>query len=132
MKNCHVCGVSCEDNAELCPVCGAEFINCDTDETEEAEEIVLNEPVLAASIDDFVTAQIFCDMLSEEKVPYSMGEDAVNGGMQVMFGGAFADIDIYVDKCDYEKSQDVYEKLMSESQEIEEYDEFEDSDGADI
>ena len=61
-----------------------------------------------------------------------MGEDAANSGMQIMFGGGFADIDVYVDKCDYEKSQEVYEKLMSESQEIEEYDEFEDSDVTDI
>lgn len=131
MKTCHVCGFNCEDNAELCPVCGAELLNGDDEEALE-EEIILNEPVLAASISDFVTAQIFCDMLAEEKIPYSMGEDAVNGGMQIMFGGGFADIDIYVDKCDYEKSQEVYEKLMSESQEIEEYDEFEDSDGTDI
>lgn len=25
MKKCHVCGVECDDNAEICLVCGAEL-----------------------------------------------------------------------------------------------------------
>lgn len=129
MKICHVCGACCEDEAELCYVCGAEFLSDDeTDANIDGEdfEAVLTEPVLAASLEDLVSAQIFCDMLAENRIPYSMGDDTDNIGMQIAFGGAFAEIDIYVDKANYKRAQEVYEQFMSEEQQIEDFDDFDD------
>ena len=61
MKICHVCKAECEDNAELCPVCGAD-LTVNTKE-EEAGEIILNKPVLLASLDDVVSSEILKDLL---------------------------------------------------------------------
>ena len=37
MKNCHVCNQLCEDNAELCPICGAMLLDEDVVEESESE-----------------------------------------------------------------------------------------------
>ena len=39
MKICHVCNCECEDNAELCPICGAD-LTVKSEEKEEIEEKV--------------------------------------------------------------------------------------------
>ena len=41
MKNCHVCGFECENDAEVCLVCGAELKTFEAYEQElkEAEEL---------------------------------------------------------------------------------------------
>ena len=124
MKVCHVCGACCEDTAELCFVCGAEFLSDDVTVANSDGEIeaTINEPVLAASLQDFVSAQILCDMLAENKIPYSFG-NSDDVGMQITFNGAFADIDVYVEKRDYEKSQAVYEEFLLTEQNFEEFDE---------
>ena len=62
MKICHVCNAECEDNAELCPICGADLTYKAQEEAEEEkEELVLNNPVLLASLDDVVSAEILKD-----------------------------------------------------------------------
>ena len=38
MKICHVCNFECEDKAELCPVCGADLANVESNENEEQEQ----------------------------------------------------------------------------------------------
>ena len=41
---CHVCAAECEDEAELCPVCGAVLNRPETEEVEEAETILSTTP----------------------------------------------------------------------------------------
>lgn len=113
MKNCHVCNFECEDNAELCPMCGADLTRQVEQDTQEAEQSF--EPVLLTTFEDVVSAEIFMDILNENGIAYSKGEDEAS--MKVLFGGAFASEEIYVDKADFDKAEKLYnEFLESESQ----------------
>lgn len=124
MKTCHVCGFECGEDEELCPICGAQL----RDETAEGQEpepvdIVIEHPVLAASVDDLMNAEIFKDMLAENGIPYSCGEEEFS--MRVTFGGAFAAEDIYVDESNLEAAQKIYEEVLnSQPQFDDEQDEF--------
>ncbi len=119
MKICHVCNFECEENAEICPVCGADL----TKETVQPEETVVIEPVLLATIEDVVSAEIFKDILIENKIPYSC-DDA--DGMKVVFGGGFAAVNIYVDKSQFENAQELYEEFLNSETEFQGEFEFED------
>lgn len=70
-------------------------------EEEEKEEKVINNPVLLATLDDVVSAEILKDLLTEAGILYSSdsGED---GTMKVTFGGSFVADDIYVDEQDFD------------------------------
>ncbi len=122
MKNCHVCNQLCEDDAELCPICGASLL----DNEEVAEETVLAggekiEPVLLATFEDLVSSEIFKDILTDNKIPYSDSEDDV---MKVVFGGGFASEEIYVDKIDYDKALELYNEFMESQPEFSDEDFF--------
>ena len=108
MKLCHVCNFECSDDAELCPLCGADLT---AEETEESEEILLKEPVLLASIEDIVSAEIFEDILKTNKIPYSTGESEGNS-MRVVFGGGFSAVEIYVDSSDFEAAEKLYNEFL--------------------
>ena len=116
MKNCHVCNFECEDNAELCPVCGADLNFVPNEE----EEVVVFEPVLLGSFDDVVLAEIFCDILIENKIPFSKGEDG-EVTMKVLFGGGFVAVDIYVDKKDFDKANELYLEFLNNKPEFEDF-----------
>lgn len=123
MKVCHVCAFQTVDDAELCPVCGAELAEDNGIEVgEEDLEIVINSPVLVATIDDPVTVEIFCDQLKENGILFTSDEPDLTSTMHIGFGGFYAGIDIFVDKNDLEKAQEIYNNLP-DSFEIE--DEFE-------
>lgn len=113
MKNCHVCNFECEDNMELCPICGADL-------TGEAEEVVQEqeqakiEPVLLTTFEDIVSAEIFKDVLTDNKIPYSDSQDA----MKVVFGGGFASEEIYVDKTDFDKARELLEEFLASESEF--------------
>lgn len=110
MKICHVCKAECEDNAELCPVCGADLtFNSEDGET---EEIILNNPVLLASVEDVVSAEILKDLLKENGIPFSCDSDE-EGTLKVNFGGSFTADDIYVDDSDFEKANRLYEDFLN-------------------
>ncbi len=115
MKICHVCMAECEDSAELCSVCGAEL--ADVAKSEETDEIVIENPVLAASVEDIVTAEIFCDMLKENGIAFSC--DEAEPEMNVVFGGGFASIDIYVDEDNLERAEQLYEEVLNAEPEFE-------------
>ena len=115
MKNCHVCNFECEDNAELCPICGADLNFVPSEE----EEVVI-EPVLLGSFDDVVLAEIFCDILIENKIPFSKGEDG-ELTMKVLFCGGFVAVDIYVDKNDFEKANELYLEFLNNKPEFEDF-----------
>ncbi len=126
MKLCHVCNAECEDDAELCPVCGAELV-LDEEENGNADagEVIIDNPVLAASAEDVITAEIFCDMLKENGIEHTCDEENGETGMRLMFGGGFAAINIYVAEENLERAQEIYEKALESSAE---YDESEDLD----
>lgn len=116
MKNCHVCNFECEDNAELCPICGADLNFVPNEE----EEVVFIEPVLLGSFDDVVLAEIFCDILIENKIPFSKGEEG-EVTMKVLFGGGFVAVDIYVDKKDFDKANELYLEFLNNKPEFEDF-----------
>ena len=117
MKICHVCKCECEDNAELCPVCGA-YLTSDTEEIETTEEKIIENPVLLASIDDVVSAEILRDILNENGIPNSSSETGENSAMRVTFGGGFIAEEIYVDSCDFEKAEKLYREFLESEEEF--------------
>ena len=112
MKICHVCSAECEDNAELCPVCGADLTLERQEEEIQAEEIVLNKPVLLATLDDVVSAEILRDLLTENNIPFSCDSED-EGTLKVTFGGSFISDAIYVDESDFEKANQIYEDFLN-------------------
>lgn len=117
MKICHVCKAECEDNAELCPVCGAD-LNFNSEEEKE-KEVILNNPVLLASVDDVISSEILKDLLKENNIPFSC-DSKEEGTLKVTFGGAFTADDIYVDDCDFERASKLYEDFLNSEPEFDE------------
>ncbi|MBQ6826271.1 MAG: DUF2007 domain-containing protein [Clostridia bacterium] len=115
MKICHVCGVECEDNAELCAVCGA-----DLTQIEQAEEDanVIKSPALLATFEDVVSAEIFKDILTDNGILYSCDGDIDDGAMQVTFGGSFVSENIYVNEEDFEKADNLYKEFIENEPEF--------------
>lgn len=113
MKNCHVCNLECEDNAELCPVCGAYLLGENSQDVENGTQI---EPVLLATFEDLVSAEIFKDVLTDNKIPYS---DSESDSLKVVFGGGFSSEEIYVDKKDFDKAKELYDQFMESQPEFE-------------
>ena len=120
MKECRVCVNMCEDDAETCPICGAE-LNVIL-ETEEAPQ--MKNPVLAASADSPVTAEIFKDMLDENGIAYSVDEKG--DIMHVGFGGSYFAVDVYVDEKDLDRATELYKELTENEADFGEFEDFED------
>lgn len=131
MKICHVCKAECEDNAELCPVCGADLTVNTREETAETEEMILNKPVLLASLDDVVSSEILKDLLIENGIPFSCDTED-EGTLKVTFGGSFSADDIYVDDSDFERANQIYEDFLNSEPEFDEdfFDEAEETENA--
>ena len=140
MKTCHVCGFACENDAENCIVCGAELktfeaYEQDLKEKEEleakkaAEEaMIIKNPVLAASVDNVVAAEIFKDVLRDNNINFTCDES--EDAMQIVFGGGFSAQEIYVNESDLEIAQQLYENVVNADIEFgddlfEEFEEFE-------
>ena len=119
MKICYVCKAECEENAELCPVCGADLTVNTMEETAETEEIILNKPVLLASLDDVVSSEILKDLLSENGIPFSCDTED-EGTLKVTFGGSFSADDIYVDEGNFERANQIYEDFLNSEPEFDE------------
>lgn len=106
MKICHVCGNQCDDSVETCVKCGAMLNNPQNEEPE--RETVINNPVLAVSIADPVTAEIFEDVLSDSGILYSVNNE---NAMHLGFGGGFMAVDVYVDEADLDTALFLYKQL---------------------
>ena len=116
MKICHVCKKECEDNVELCPVCGADL---SVVEEENAENVkTINEPVMLVTLEDVVSAEIFKDILKENSIPYYSDQSSGEAYMQVLFGGSFVAENIYVDKSDYDKADALYNEFLENEPEF--------------
>lgn len=130
MKVCHVCSYKCDDEAEICPVCGAELIETSQkdkkDETanNSSERPAILNPVLAASADSPVTAEIFKDILAENNIAYSIDEQG--DIMHTGFGGSYFAIDIYVDEKDLDIAKELYKNLSENEFSFDDFDDFED------
>ena len=138
MKNCHVCGFECENDAEVCLVCGAELKTFEAYEQElkEAEELeakkaaeealIVKNPVLAASVDNVVAAEIYKDVLRDNNIVFTCDES--EDAMQIVFGGGFSAQEIYVNEKDLEIAQQLYETVVNAEMEFgdEDFEDFED------
>ena len=119
MKICHVCAFSCKDDAELCPICGAELtsesdsVNADIEDTADAV-IVIENPELVKSIDDPVLAEVFCDELKENGILFTSDEPDLSASMHIGFGGFYTSINIYVDKSDLDRAKKIFESIEIE------------------
>ena len=116
MKTCHVCNAVCEDNAELCHVCGADLASFEEEKINEIKEIT--DPVLVATISDVVSAEIFKDVLRDSNIPFSCEDETEAGGMRVVFGGGFAATEIYVDNSDFEVAKQLYDEFLKSETEF--------------
>lgn len=143
MKNCHVCGFACENDAEICVLCGAELKTFaeyeqaikDAQEAEAkkaAEEaLVVKHPVLAATVDNVVAAEIYKDVLRDNGIIFTC--DDSEEAMQIVFGGGFTAQEIYVNEGDLEIAQQLYENVVNaqinfddaDFEEFEDFGEFE-------
>ena len=123
MKVCHVCKAQCEDFAELCPICGADLSEYEENSAVAVERSV-EQPVLLASMEDVVSAEILKDILSSNGIPYSSGEAEDEGSMRVVFGGGFVADDIYVDAADFEAAEKLYNEFLESEPEFSEEDFF--------
>lgn len=123
MKICHVCGVECTDEQEICFICGADLSgDMVIEQQEDGNDNLMTEPVLVATFEDVVLAEIFKDILTENQIPYSMGEEG--GGVRVTFGGGFTADEVYVDKRDFERAEALYNELMENQPEFSDDDFF--------
>ena len=116
MKICHGCGGEYEDFVEMCADCGALLV--DSDELAEQEtgiDIIIENPVLAANVEDIITAEIFCDVLKENDILYTTDHQDSETVVKVLFGGSFAGTNIYVDEGNLEKAQELYEQVWNRS-----------------
>ena len=98
MKTCHVCLTECPDNAELCPLCGADLTVA---VEEENNEMLMSNPVFLTKFEDPINAEIFEDILSNNNINYFSAENE-EGGMKVLFGGSFFAKEIFVDEPQFE------------------------------
>lgn len=115
MKICHVCSAECDDNVELCPLCGADLT---TKNEEEVKPKTISDPQLLVTLEDVVSAEIFKDILKENNIPYFSDSSAGAGVMQVLFGGSFIAENIYVDKSDYDKADSLYTEFLENEPEF--------------
>ena len=135
MKTCHVCGFICEDDAEICIICGAELKTIEEyeqelkakEELKAQEELIIKNPVLAASVDNIVAAEIYKDVLRDNNINFTCDES--EDAMQIVFGGGFNAQEIYVNECDLEIAQQLYENVVSNqmdfADDFEGFDDFE-------
>lgn len=138
MKTCHVCGFACDNDAEICALCGAELKTFEMYEQElkEAEEreaqkaakeaLIVKKPVLAASVDNVVAAEIYKDVLRDNGIVFTCDES--DDAMQIVFGGGFNAQEIYVNEQDLEIAQQLYENVVNAQMDFDdcEFDEFAD------
>ena len=122
MIKCRVCGYECEENAELCLVCGAELAAF---ENQKSEVKIIEKPVMVAAVEDIVTAEIFKDILKSNGILYSLGEDSESKGIKIGFGGEFITEKIYVDEGDLEKAKELYEEVLESEPQFEDFEDFE-------
>ncbi len=115
MKICHVCGAEYEDFVEMCVDCGAQLHTAE--EVEEFERLeseleAIHNPVLVASCEDVITAEIFRDVLTDNGIAYT-DDTRENAAIKVLFGGGLSAENVYVDESNFEKAKELYEQVLN-------------------
>lgn len=108
MKTCHVCLTECPDNAELCPLCGADLTVL---VEQENNETGMSNPVFLTKFEDPINAEIFEDILSNNNINYFSAENE-EGGMKVLFGGSFFAKEIFVDESQFETASGLLAQFL--------------------
>ena len=119
---CHVCSTECEEEQELCPVCGAVLNRPTVEEEPEVEEVetdIIENPTLLTSFEDLISAEVFKDVLKENEIPFTCSSEMGDNTIQVMFGGGFVAEDIYVGDDNLEKARQMLEEFNSQEIEFE-------------
>lgn len=130
MKICHVCGAEYEDYVEMCADCGALLVDADEfDENgagdDEGMDIIIANPVLAVTVEDIITTEIYCDVLKDNGILYSTDDEDAETVVKVLFGGSFAGTNIYVDEEDLEKARELYNEVLESQPSFDDFDGFE-------
>ena len=122
MKDCRVCGALCEDEADFCPVCGAELVP-QYEEIEQSpdEEREIENPVLLASVEDMITGEIVKDLLRENGIPFFFDEEGAT--MKAAFGGMVVSQDLFVDESDWEAADALYQQAVNSEALFDDWDE---------
>ena len=128
---CRICSAECEEDMEFCPVCGAELVVEQPEEEPGYVEVELNNPVLAASVEDVITSEIYRDALITAGIPFTVDGGIDEGGMQLLFGGGFQSEDIYVDVENLEQAEEIYNDVLDSLEDSTEYDDNRDYSFAD-
>ena len=90
-----------------------------------AEEArIIKKPVLAASVDNVVAAEIYKDVLRDNNINFTCDES--EDAMQIVFGGGFTVQEIYVNECDLEIAQALYENVVDAQMDFDDFEGFED------
>ncbi len=124
MKNCHVCGAEYEDFVEVCADCGA-LLHTEEEaaEIEQQEMEAIHNPVLVASCEDVITAEIFRDVLTDNGIAYT-DDSRDNVAIKVLFGGGLEAEKIYVDEKNLEKAKELYEQVVNAEPAFDEFEDF--------
>lgn len=115
MKKCHVCGFESQDNAAVCEACGAELETFQEymqrlERILADEKAIVSKPVLVASVDNVVTAEIYKDVLKDNDIPFTCNE---NESMHLVFGGGFVAVEIYVEEENLDRARQLYEEVLN-------------------
>lgn len=115
MKICHVCNAECNDDAEICLICGADLSEKQSTEesTEASDENTIANPVLLATFEDFISAEIFMDILNEKGIFFTYDEPAI----KITFGGSLVASNIFVDDSDFEAAKLLYDEFIQSQKE---------------
>lgn len=111
MLICHVCNAECEEDIELCPVCGAQLniVSQKSNDTTSESDILKN-PTLLTAFEDMISAEIFKDILIENGIHFTSSSE-MGEALQVTFGGVLVSEDIYVAESDMEKATELLESF---------------------
>ena len=75
------------------------------------EALIIKNPVLAASVENVVVAEIYKDVLRDSGIHFTCDES--DDGMHIVFGGGFNAQEIYVNESDLEIAQQLYENVVN-------------------
>ena len=89
------------------------------------EALIIKNPVLAATVDNVVAAEIYKDVLRDSNINFTCDEN--EDAMQIVFGGGFNAQKIYVNESDLEIAQQLYENVVNAQMDFEDdFDGFDD------
>ena len=118
MRICHVCNAEFDEDMDLCPVCGAEYRDDAEDGRDESsEKEVIENPVLAATVDNILTAEMYADALTDANIPYFTDEEQ-SGGMRMGFGGSFFAVQVFVDESNLAIAEELYENVCKNAEDF--------------